>query len=665
MESGSSSAPDVGRVRVLFMSTDATDAAGVMGLLQHAPGLDAEVLGSLVPVLHRLEAGGVDVILLSLDRAGLVGQDLPPGARPDRDEDVVRALAEAAPDVPLVVLTSALSDEPGIAAVRRGAHDYLLKNERDPDLLGRRLRCAVARQRARASLRPKVTQPRAALDGERLITAIEQAAETVVVTDAEGTMQYVNPAFETITGYLRQEAIGQNPRLLKSGQQDAAFYRAMWDTISSGRTWKGRIVNRKKDGTKYVEEATISPVHDESGDIVNYVAVKRDITRELNLEAQLLQAQKMESVGRLAGGVAHDFNNMLSVILGHTEMALEDVPRGGPLRADLEEIQRAAQRSANLTRQLLAFARRQTVAPTVLDLDHTVMGMLNMLRRLIGEHIELVWLPGAHPWLVRIDPAQVDQILANLVVNARDAIPGHGRVTIETGPAILDESFCEEHVGAVPGEYVQLTVSDDGAGIPPDLLEHIFEPFYTTKGVGAGTGLGLATVYGIVDQNQGYIRVASTPGEGTQFHIYLPRHRTAPSAPGVDTPPGEPAGGAETILLVEDEAAILKLNRRVLQRFGYTVLAAATPGEALRLAEDPAQAIDLLVTDVVMPEMTGRALADRISALRPALRCLFMSGYTADAIADHGVLEEGVHFLQKPFSIAQLAARVREVLDHR
>ncbi len=380
------------------------------------------------------------------------------------------------------------------------------------------------------------------------------------------------------------------------------------------------------------------------------------------LQGQLLQSQKMEAVGRLAGGVAHDFNNMLTVILGHAEMGLLETDREHPLHADLLEIKKATERSADLTAQLLAFARRQTVAPRVLDLNDTIESMLKMLRRLIGEDINLAWLPEADLWSVKMDPVQVDQILANLCVNARDAIAGVGRVTIETGNIAFDAAYCAEHVGATPGEYVLLAVSDDGSGMDKDMQEHLFEPFFTTKGVGQGTGLGLATVYGIVTQNNGMIHVYSEPGHGSTFRIYIPRHAGASLHESEASAPAMPLGQGEVLLLVDDEPAIAAMGKAMLGRLGYTVLAAETAGEALLLAGQHEGQIDLLITDVVMPEMSGRELCERLQATRPEIRCLYMSGYTANVIAHRGVLDEGVQFIQKPFSSAGLAAKVREAL---
>jgi signal transduction histidine kinase/ActR/RegA family two-component response regulator len=380
------------------------------------------------------------------------------------------------------------------------------------------------------------------------------------------------------------------------------------------------------------------------------------------LHAQLAQAQKMESVGRLAGGVAHDFNNMLQSILGNVALALEDLPPGGSVRENLEEIQKSGQRSAELTRQLLAFARKQTIQPKILDLNDTVSGMLKMLRRLIGEDIHLAWLPGAGLWPVKMDPSQIDQVLANLCVNARDAIAGVGKVTIETGNVTLADNDAQNHPDWIPGDYVLLTVNDNGRGMDAETRTHLFEPFFTTKELGKGTGLGLATVFGTIIQNQGLIHVDSEEGRGTTFKIYLPRAK-AEGAAVAQGPDRRSMRGTETVLLVEDEEQILNLGRRILQQYGYTVLALATPQAALALAAQHSGPLHLLVTDVVMPGMNGKELRDRLRTSHPELKCLFMSGYTADVIADNGVLDDGVHFIQKPFTIGSLVETVRSACE--
>ncbi len=381
------------------------------------------------------------------------------------------------------------------------------------------------------------------------------------------------------------------------------------------------------------------------------------------LEHQLQQAQKMESIGRLAGGVAHDFNNMLGVILGHADLALMATCPDQPLYGNLAEIRKASERSAGLTRQLLAFARKQTISPKILDMNETVEGMLKMLRRLIGEDIHLVWQPGPGLWPVKMDPSQIDQILVNLCVNARDAIGGVGKMTIETGNCSLDESYAATHAGFLSGDYVKIAISDNGCGMDRETLSHIFEPFYTTKGVNQGTGLGLATVYGAIKQNNGFINAYSEPDSGSTFTLYLPRYLGKEERFRKKTPVEVTARGHETILLVEDEPAILEVTTLLLERHGYTVLTAGTPGEAIDLAEKHAGEIHLLLTDVVMPEMNGRELAKNLLSLYPDLKRLFMSGYTANVIAHHGVLDEGVHFIQKPFSFKDLTNRLREALN--
>ncbi|MCL7488586.1 MAG: transporter substrate-binding domain-containing protein [Desulfobulbaceae bacterium] len=424
----------------------------------------------------------------------------------------------------------------------------------------------------------------------------------------------------------------------------------------------------KMDGSPVDVEVSAVPLVYEGRD--GALVFARDITERIEkekshqlLQAQFAQAQKMESIGRLAGGVAHDFNNMLSVIIGYADIMMDKVGPGDQLHADIKQVMFAARRAADITRQLLAFARKQTVAPKILDLNASVENMLKMLRRLIGEDIDLAWRPDEHLWLVKIDPSQLDQVMANLCVNARDAIEGVGKVTIETKNTRFDESYCADHAGFVPGEYVMLAVSDDGRGMEPETQERVFEPFFSTKGTGQGTGLGLATVYGIIKQNQGFINIYSEPDKGTTFKIYLPRNKGTAVEEQREAPGEIPLSRGETILLVEDEVAILALGKRMLESLGYTVIATSSPGEAVELAEKHEGEIDLLVTDVVMPEMNGRELAERLTSFYPGLRVLFMSGYTSNVIAHRGVLEKNVNFIQKPFSKKELAVRVREVLD--
>jgi len=429
-----------------------------------------------------------------------------------------------------------------------------------------------------------------------------------------------------------------------------------------------RILTKSGD-VRWVDDHT-AVRRDDSGQIACYEGILIDITERkraeeerIRLQMQLDQSHRIESVGRLAGGVAHDFNNMLTAILGHAQIAMAKTAPSAPIYEDLKGIEQSALRSAAVVRQLLAFARQQTVAPKVLDLNDTVEGMLNMLHRLIGENIDFAWRPGASLWPVKMDPTQIDQLLANLCVNARDAIAGVGTITIESGNAVLDDEYCAANPGSHPGQYVMLAVSDDGRGMDRETLAHIFEPFFTTKEAGRSTGLGLATVYGIVKQNEGYISVSSEPGKGTMFKVYLPGAIDERVEPQRDATPEMPRGRGETVLLVEDEKPILNLSKDILERFGYRVLTASTPSEALRVARTESGTIDLLLTDVVMPEMDGRALAHMIADVHPGVRCLYVSGYTSDVIAHRGILDDGVHFLEKPFTMQDLGSKVREALD--
>jgi len=495
----------------------------------------------------------------------------------------------------------------------------------------------------------------------RLTAAIEQTGETVVITDPGGAIQYVNPAFERTTGYSRQEAIGRNPRILKSGRQDEAFYRGMWRTISEGRTWEGRMVNKRKDGTFYTEDATISPVFDAAGRIVSFVAVKRDITEHLRLAEQFQQSQKMESVGRLAGGVAHDFNNLLTVINGYSELLLQNLGKDSPMHGQVEEIRRAGERAASLTQQLLAFSRKQIIDPKVVHLDHLVGEMQKMLGRLIGEDISMQVTTGKGLGSVKVDPVRFQQILMNLVVNARDAMPDGGKITIETANVDLDEWYCALHPDVAPGRFVMLSVSDTGAGMSDEVKAHIFEPFFTTKERGSGTGLGLAMTYGAVHQAGGSIEVYSERGTGTTFKIYLPRVEEEAGKPADDGMPADLPGGAETVLVVEDEESVRNVCVRILELLGYRVLQASNGADAIVVAHGYGDRIDLLLTDVVMPEMNGSELAAQLVLHRPEMKVLFTSGYTEDAIVRRGVLDDGVSFIGKPYSPGDLARKVREV----
>jgi two-component system sensor histidine kinase EvgS len=486
--------------------------------------------------------------------------------------------------------------------------------------------------------------------------------------DLKGNVVAWSASAQRVFGWSEEEITGR-PLPIVPGDKCGEF-EALRDHTLSGEGFSNKhLVRQRKDGSLFDASLSAAPIRDGSGTIIGIMGAVEDITDRIRaekehdkLQAQLSQARKMESVGRLAGGVAHDYNNMLGVIMGYVEMAMERLLPDDPLQADLTEIMKATQRSIEITRQLLAFARKQTIAPRVIDLNETVEGMLKMLRRLIGEDIDLVWHPAREPGIVKMDPTQIDQILANLCVNARDAIGGVGKLTIETNRARLDEDYCVNNPGAVPGDYVMLIISDDGCGMDRDTLGNLFEPYFTTKGLGKGTGLGLATVYGIVKQNGGFIQVYSEPGNGTTFKIYLPVHHGQQSLEPEPEQIDLPRGNGEVVLIVEDEASILKLAQAIMTRLGYTVIAAPSPAQAITLAEAHDGDIQLMITDVVMPEMNGRDLADRLKDRYPTMHVLFMSGYTADVIANRGVLGTGTNFVQKPFSQRDLAVKVREAL---
>ena len=504
----------------------------------------------------------------------------------------------------------------------------------------------------------------------RLSTIVEYSDDAIISKTMEGIVTSWNHGAEKLFGYTEQEMLGNTMNILyPSNSQNEE--QIILDTVSRGESVDHFETTRVcKDGTLIDISATISPIRDQSGGITGVSAVTHDITARkkseqdhAKLESQLQQSQKMEAIGLLAGGVAHDFNNQLGVILGYSDLELMKMDASQPHYAAFVEINKAADRSANLTRQLLAFARKQTVVPKVIDLNETISGMLKMLQRLIGENIHLSWQPAPDLWPVKIDPSQIDQILANLCVNARDAITDTGKINIETRNSTIDASYCYQHVDAVPGEYLQFAVSDDGVGMNKETILRIFEPFYTTKERGKGTGLGLSTVYGIVKQNYGFINVYSEPGKGTTFTIYLPRHTVDSDETLKESTTKLYARGHETILLVEDEPTILKMTALMLEGQGYTVLTVGNGNEAIRLFNEHVGMIHMLMTDVVMPDMNGRDLAQKLHLLSPQLKCLFMSGYTADVIAQHGVLDDGVQFIQKPFSLPDLAVKVREVLN--
>jgi len=510
-----------------------------------------------------------------------------------------------------------------------------------------------------------ITEQRRALEHcEFMKSVLESAASPILIADREGVISWVNDGFTKLTGYTREEMIGKNPRLLKSGNHGAEFYRGLWERLLAGGVWHGEIVNRRKDGSLYTEEQTITPVRGADGRVSHFVAIKQDVTDRKRLEAQLHQSQKMEAIGQLAGGVAHDFNNLLLVMNGYCEMVLGKLPEDHPQRGDLLQVLKAGARAKDLTRQLLAFSRRQVLDPRVLDLNEAVLGMEKMLVRLRPEHTRVV--SNLAPDLGRIlaDRGQVEQVVMNLVVNARDAMPDGGQVTLETRNAEIDAAYAREHPGATAGRYVLLTVADNGSGMPPEVLLHIFEPFFTTKRAGKGTGLGLSTVYGIVRQSGGTIEVSSEVGRGTRFHVFLPRAET-PDLPIALEEVSASFLGRGSVLLVEDEPEVRSVVRRFLEVYGYDVTEAVDGQEGLEIAERFPRRFDLLLSDIVMPRLGGKALATRLGAAHPDLRVVLMTGYTDDAGLRQGDLPDGWLLLQKPFTSRVLAERLHDALRPR
>ncbi len=497
----------------------------------------------------------------------------------------------------------------------------------------------------------------------RLATAVEQSIEAVMITDPAGHIVYVNPAFENISGYSRDEVLGRKPTFLKSDRHDDAFYRELEAFVRSGKAWKGRLVSRRKDGELYYEDVTISPVRSSAGEIENYVDVGHDVTQHVHLQRQLMQAQKMEAVGTLAGGIAHDFNNLLQVILGYSELVQLNIGEGDSGRQEIGFIRQAAARGAELVQQILTFSRNVETRPRPLDLNREIRHARTMMSRTIPKMIDIQLALADDLKAVNADPGQVEQVLLNLAVNAQHAMPEGGSITIMTENAIIDAEYTEGHFGVKPGEYALLAVSDTGHGMERHICEHIFEPFYTTKGPEEGTGLGLAMVFGIVKGHEGHIECYSEPGRGTTFRIYLPVIESEEVEKNESISEAPPEIGTETVLLVDDEESILELGKRILTRAGYTVLTASRGKEALETYRTGKGEIDLVILDLIMPEMGGKECFEKLLRMDPDARIIIASGYSVDRI----MKEEGeggpAGFLGKPYRMRQMLHVVRTVLD--
>jgi len=629
------------RIRVLLVEDNPGDARLIVEMLREASDeFDLQQVDSLKSALDQLGRVAVDVVLLDLG--------LPDSQGLDTFERVRRG--GGAVDKPIIVISGLDDETVALEAVRAGAQDYLLKGQIEGRALARVIRHAIERQRSEA----------------RLSAVMRAALDAHVMMDAAGTITGWNPQAETVFGWPAAEVLG---RPLAEIVIPPARREAHWNGLRHFlATGAGPILNQRieltairKDGREFPVELAITPIR--VGDDWSFSAFVRDITERKLLQQQLIQSQKMEAVGRLAGGVAHDFNNLLTAIFGYADLLAEELAPGHPGRADLNEIRTAATRAAALTRQLLAFSRQQVLQPVVLNLNDMVENIEKMLHRILGEDVELHTALAPNLANTRADPGQIEQVIMNLAVNARDAMPTGGKLTIETANVELDAAYAKQHQPVIPGHFVMLAVSDTGIGMDDATKARIFEPFFTTKEVGKGTGLGLATVYGIVKQSGGYVWLYSEPGKGAAFKIYLPRVDAERDAPAAAPESVGTVAGTETVLVAEDDPLLLPLARDLLKKLGYHVLEARDSAEALAVARGHHGDIHLLVSDVVMPRGGGFQLAQQLIAERPALRVLYVSGYTDEAIVRHGLLARGLNYLQKPFTPAVLARKVREVLD--
>ena len=631
------------RMRILLIEDNPGDARLIEEMLRQAggDGFDLDCAGQLSGALERLSGGLPDVILSDLglpDSAGLA---------------TLAAVHARAPEVPIIVLTGLNDDTLARQAVREGAQDYLVKGRFEWGQLARATRYAVERQRAVDA---------AATASRRWQETFDAMSDQVAILDRDHRIVLANRSLRQ--AFAGRQVVGARCyELFGCGTEPPAGC-SVSETFDTGEPTTGDSREHQFGDAWY--EVRVSPIRESDGEIRQVLHITRDITEHRRLEQQFLQAQKMETVGRLAGGVAHDFNNILTAIAGYAAMARNVLPAGFSARADIEEVLKSAHRAAELTHQLLAFSRQQAIAPRVINLNDLLLDLQKMLRRLIGEDVDLRVITAPGPALVNVDAGQIEQVLVNLVVNARDAMPRGGRLAIQTSHTEVDEAFVRVHPGATAGTFVVLSIRDNGSGMTDEVRARIFEPFFTTKERGQGTGLGLATAFGIVKQHHGNIWCESKPGVGTRFEIFLPavQDRLAESleSESADFSPH----GKEVVLVVEDEMAVRDLTVRLLRNLGYLVLEAPNGQQALKMAFQVDGRVDLLLTDVVMPKMSGKALADEVRRRYPDVKVLFMSGYTAEALTRHDIAEgEGVALLEKPFRDVTLARRVRELLDGR
>jgi two-component system, cell cycle sensor histidine kinase and response regulator CckA len=586
--------------------------------------------------------------------------------------EALRLLKEGRSPAPFVLVTGSLTEEVAVSCMKDGAHDYILKTNltRLPSAVQsalERVKTLKEKVRAEAALRKSEEQ-------YRLIA--ENTSDLICMIDIQGRFNYVSPSYRDVLGYPPESLLGESSFSLTHPDDIKNAEGELLRSAAQPGSERREIRIKHKNGEWKVFESVGNWIHDSNGNPQQGIWISRDITErkraektlresqeKLRLsEEQLRMSQKLEAVGQLAGGIAHDFNNLLTVIRGYSELVLNRLNESDDNRPKIEEIKRAADRASTLTHQLLAFSRKQVLQPKLFDLNHLVTDISKMLRRLIGENIEMTTIIGPDA-PINADPGQIEQVLMNLVVNARDAMPKGGRITVETARIEIDAAYASTHLSVQPGPYVMLAVSDTGSGMDGETRKHIFEPFFTTKEQGKGTGLGLSTVYGIVKQSGGNIWLYSEPGQGTVFKVYLPAEIESDAQPAATPDRVELPRGTETILIVEDEPQIRNLALDCLTSYGYDVLSASNGLEALQLIESLQRPLDLVLTDVVMPKLSGRELSERISTLQPSARVLFMSGYTNDSVVNHGILDGATWFIQKPFTLESLVKRVREVLD--
>ncbi len=629
----------VGRpVNILLVEGNRRDACLIQEALAKAKGalFELECVNRLSTGLERLATGGIDVVLLDL-------------TLPDsRGIDTFAGTYAKAPQVPIIVLTSLDDEDLAVKSLWEGAQDYLIKEQVNTSLLSRAIRYAIEHKRAYE-------------ENLRLSTAINEARESIIITDAEGTIQYVNPAFQGMSGYLRKDVIGQNIRILGSGKDNDMFLQVMWETIGLGEVWTDQIITKKKDGTLYEVEATISPVRDNSGTIINYVSVQRDVTHEIQLVKMLREAQKMEAIGTLASGIAHDFNNLLTAIEGNASLMLYDIDSTHPHYKFLTNISKEVKSGAELTAQFLGYARKGKCQVKPVNLNKLVKETsesIGRARKEISIHRELA----VDLFAIEADQGQVQQVLLNLFVNAADAMPGGGDLILKTAN-VTHQDMENKQYDPKPGNYVQLTVTDTGRGMDKETQERLFEPFFTTKKMGLGTGLGLASTYGIIKGHSGYIDVDSEQGRGSTFTIYLPA--TEKKVEEAVRTAEQIVKGTGTVLLVDDEERVLDVSVEMLERLGYTVLVARGGSEAVEIYKENKDKIDLVILDMIMPWMGGGEVYDRMKEFNPKLKVLLSSGYSMGSQAKE-ILKRGCDgFIQKPFSMNDLSEKIWEILDEK